>query len=188
MIADYDLQARAQGELEPGEKLLWVGRPDARRVGMQSIGLLFFGIVWTAFSIFWVAMAFVGTSQSHSPGSIAFPLFGVPFVLIGCCMLAAPFWAYRKGLTTVYAVTNRRALIISGAGARSVKSYSKDDIGAIERTERADGSGDVSFARQQYVGSSTTSSSTRGAAGGVFYGIPDARSVERILRETFKGG
>ena len=40
--------------------------------------------------------------------SICFPLFGLPFVLIGLGMLTAPHWAKRKALRTAYAVTDRR--------------------------------------------------------------------------------
>jgi hypothetical protein len=44
---------------------------------------------------------------------VLFPLFGVPFVLIGLGMLAAPYWMRRKAQNTVYALTDKRALILS---------------------------------------------------------------------------
>ncbi len=59
------------------------------------------------------------SATSRTGGSwLFFPLFGVPFLLIGLGMLAAPLWAYLRTRGTVYAVTEGRAVIILGGGAR----------------------------------------------------------------------
>src|SRR5260370_26489638 len=76
-------------------------------------------------------------------GFSAFPLFGLPFLCIGLAVILAPLWAYLKGRSTVYAVTNQRVMIISGSGNRSVKSYTPADIVSVEHRERPAGSGDV---------------------------------------------
>jgi Bacterial PH domain len=64
-------------------------------------------------------------------------------LLVGLGIILAPLWAYLKGRTTVYAVTNQRVMIISGGGTRSVKSCTPADIVSVDHRERADGSGDV---------------------------------------------
>src|SRR4029077_15515732 len=82
-------------------------------------------------------------ADSFSKGFSVFPVFGLPFVVIGLGIVLAPLWAYLKGRSTVYAVTNQRVLVITGNGTRSVKSYTPADIVSVEHRERPDGSGDV---------------------------------------------
>jgi hypothetical protein len=184
MMANYDLDSIARNELEPGESLLWSGSPDPRRSMLMSLPILLFAIPWTAFAIFWVASA-VGMSRSGpNPGGgfSFFPLFGIPFVLIGLAMLSGPFWAYRKAQQTVYAVSNKRAIIIVGGMTRNVQSFYPKKLGNIERTEKADGTGSIIFARRtnNSYNSNTNQSQTSSTAIG-FIGIQDVRTVERLI-------
>src|SRR5215216_6392607 len=178
MTIDYESQQMAQAELESGEQLLWHGRPGGRRFILGSIPIVLFGIPWTAFSLFWMAAAsgFLFTKSGNGIFSL-FALFGVPFVLVGFGMLGSPYWAYRKMKRTVYALTNRRALIITGGRSKTIRSYSSKDIGVIERTERANGKGDIYFATVE------GNKSTQRIG---FLGISDARRVERLLMDVFK--
>jgi hypothetical protein len=178
MNIDYEAQQRAQAQLEPGERLLWWGKPDPKRGLLLTIPIALFGIPWTAFSIFWMSAAsglVFGNSQ-RSWFSL-FALFGLPFVLVGLGMLTAPYWAYLKAQQTIYALTSRRALIIIGGRATKVQSYTGSDIGTIERTDRANGKSDVLFATV------TTSKSTQSIG---FMGIENGRHIERLLLDTFK--
>ena len=76
---------------------------------------------------------------------------------------------------------DRRVLIIVAARAKRVQSYDETQIANIERVERADGPGDLAFARELH----------RDSEGGhrptdvKFVGISDVRSVEDLLRKTF---
>jgi len=186
MMANYDLDAIARNELEPGESLLWSGSPDPRRSMLTSLPVLLFAIPWTAFAIFWVATAAGMTSnvRGSGGGSGFFPLFGIPFILIGLAMLSGPFWAYRKAQKTVYAVSNKRAIIITGGLTRNVQSFYPRSLGAIERSEKADGSGNIIFARRtnsNYNSNSNQSQTSTTSIG--FFGIPDVRTVERLIRQ-----
>ncbi|HKP12558.1 MAG TPA: hypothetical protein VJZ91_10625 [Blastocatellia bacterium] len=178
MTVDYEAQQAAQAQLDAGERLLWYGRPDPKRQLFGSLFVLLFGIPWTAFALFWTAAAsgLVWGELGFGWHSL-FALWGVPFVLVGFGMLSSPYWTYRKAKRTVYAVTSRRALIISGTRERKVQSFAARDIGLIERTERGNGKGDVMFA-------SSASDKTPQRIG--FTGIADARRVERLLLDTFK--
>jgi hypothetical protein len=71
------------------------------------------GIPVTAFAIFWMALASQQTKQISGPGSF-FPLFGIPFIVVGLGMLSSPLWRGRKALRTVYALTDQRAIIFEG--------------------------------------------------------------------------
>ncbi len=178
MNVDFEAQQTAQAQLEAGERLLWYGRPDPKRQLLGSLVVLLFGIPWTAFALFWTAAAsgLVWGEMGFGWHSL-FALWGVPFVLVGFGMLGSPYWLYRKAQRTVYAITNRRALIISGTRTREIQSYTARDIGIIERSERANGKGDVMFA---------TAASNKNPQRVGFTGIPDARRVERLLLDTFK--
>jgi hypothetical protein len=78
----YELRERVDRELESGEQIQWLQRPVPRYF-TPAAGFLF-GIHWTAFAIFWTTGAAWGTSKAGGAGFFrAFPLFGVPFILIG---------------------------------------------------------------------------------------------------------
>jgi hypothetical protein len=189
-LDDYNL---IQVELQPGEKLLWSGRPNPKRMAWQlpNIIAVVFAIPFTLFAIFWMCLAllpmaafFSAAEPSQMEGaafSLCFPLFGLPFLLVGLVMLTAPYWAYRRALKMVYGLTDRRALILTTGKSISVKSYSDEDIDNIERTEQADGSGDLIFAREEYRRRGRRH--TRNIA---FIGIPNVRAVERLMLDTFK--
>ena len=99
-------------ELDSGERVVWSGMPRAVCFTLASTGAFVFGIPWTAFALFWMGAAAAGTMNAEEDIGFMtfFPLFGLPFVLVGFGLLSAPLWAYRKGLNTAYVlyVTDRR--------------------------------------------------------------------------------
>ena len=52
-----ELDTRVRSELRQGEKLRWVGQPRPGRMARQALPIVLFGIPWTAFALFWMAMA-----------------------------------------------------------------------------------------------------------------------------------
>jgi Bacterial PH domain len=145
-----DAQQRAQSELQPGESLYWSGLANPGRAALTALPASLFGVPFAGFALFWITMAYNGThamskssSNAFTRGFSIFPLFGLPFLLIGLGIVLSPLWAYLKGLSTTYAVTNQRVMIISGSGTRSVKSCTPADIVSVDHRERPDGSGDV---------------------------------------------
>src|SRR5579875_316473 len=128
-----ELDARVRSELEPGEQLLWVGQPRPSRFVYQTLPIVFFGIPWTAFALLWTGMAIwglwgnAGAAPMQAQGmmggvfSVCFPLWGLPFILIGLGMLSSPFWAIRRAKRTCYALTDRRAIHIEAGAFRSVE-------------------------------------------------------------------
>ena len=52
-----DLDAIARDELAPGEAVAWAAQPDARRAALGALAVWLFAVPWTAFSVFWTAMA-----------------------------------------------------------------------------------------------------------------------------------
>ncbi|HAI13344.1 MAG TPA: hypothetical protein DCM28_16675 [Phycisphaerales bacterium] len=140
MMLPFGLQQILENELDKGETLLWLDQPDGSRMARSSLPIMLFAIPWTAFSCFWMLMA--------SKGSLLFAAFGIPFVLIGLGMLSSPFWAKRAAGKTVYALTDKRAIIIAGKfKSMTVTSYRPEQLTEMDREQRADGSGSLIFER-----------------------------------------
>ena len=117
-----EIQKQIQAELQPGERIRWSGQPVAGAASFNLAWIPFlFAIPWTAFAIFWTlaaaGMLFGHSNAGHEPLvlRLVFPLFGVPFILIGVWMLITPWRAKKKVQSmaekTAYVITDRRAII-----------------------------------------------------------------------------
>ena len=145
-----EAQYMAQSELQPGESLQWTGVADPGRATLAALPASIFGIPFAGFAVFWITMAFRGShaisKSSSNPvaqGFSFFPLFGLPFLFIGLGIVFAPLLAYFKAQKTVYAVTDKRVLVITGGRTRTVKSCTPADIVSVDHRERDGGTGDV---------------------------------------------
>ncbi len=182
-----DAQLRAQSELQSGESLYWTGTADPCRAALSALPASIFGIPFAAFALFWITQAYHATSamskssnNAFAKGFAVFPIFGLPFLLIGLGIVLAPLWAFLKGANTVYAVTNQRVMIITGGGNRSVKSYTPADIVSVEHRERPDGSGDIAITTNAVVRSSNNFTSQVKVA---LCGIPDVKqAVQQVIQ------
>lgn len=174
-----EMQDRVERELDAGEQIEWIAMPIPRFFTPAATGAFLFGIPWTAFAIFWTGGAAWGSSQVEGAGWFrAFPLFGLPFILIGLGMLSSPIWAFRRARRTVYAITNCRALSFEGGRTTTVRSYAPERLKEIYRKERRDGTGDVIIARRSWRDSEgDTQSEERG-----FLRVRDVKEVEARLR------
>ncbi|MCK4564002.1 MAG: hypothetical protein KAU94_04960, partial [Verrucomicrobia bacterium] len=112
-------------------------------------------------------------------GAGLFPLFGVPFVLIGIGMLSTPLWTYRKAFKTVYAITDRRAITFDGGRSTTVRSYPPEKLQDIYRKEKKDGSGDVVIVRSAW----RDSDGDRRSEELGFLRIENPKEVESLLNE-----
>jgi len=112
--------------LDADEKLIWHGAPaTGLRFSGAGLVLSFFGIFFLGFSVFWITMAF-GMGGGSGMARV-FPLFGVPFVLIGLWLVAGHWFfdAYKRKRAR-YALTNKRALIARTLFGRRMESYPID--------------------------------------------------------------
>lgn len=174
-----DVRARAQGELEPGEHVVWVGQPVPRLAARGAWVISVFAVPWTAFAVFWMVGA------SHAAG--LFGLFGIPFVAIGIAMFFAPAWMRRAAAGTVYLLTERRAVIVRPAllgTTTTVRSYRPAGLGAMTRRERSDGSGDLIF--EQYT--TRDSDGDRRTTRYGFMAVERVRELERLVQDTLLTG
>jgi hypothetical protein len=161
-------------ELEPDENLHWVGQPGMTFfLGISAFAPCLFAIPWTGFAVFWMY------SAARTGAPLFFVLFGLPFVLVGLAMLGSPLFTRRSLKNTVYAITDRRAIIIvKSFFSTKVVSVGPDELAGLQRKERANGTGDIlfngsDFTSQQAPGTIPTNG---------FHSIPEVREVERLLK------
>ncbi len=105
-------------------------------------------------------------------------LWGVPFILGGAGMVLyapASLWLAHR---IVYAVTDRRLMIVHDLAGRWVESFGRSDINALDIAERSDGSGDVVFWERVVRGEESDETRRRG-----FFGIAAVRDVARLVDE-----
>jgi hypothetical protein len=163
-----EFDAMVRSELNHGEQSLWLGQPRPSRFARQTIPLVLFGIPFTAFAILWTTMATWGAgngvANAGAPAffSVCFPLWGVPFILIGLGMLSSPFWFRRMAKRTCYALTDHRAILYEGGafGGVEVRSYVPASLTRMVRREFADGTGDLAFEEQLQLRRSGNSGTT----------------------------
>ncbi|MDP4779650.1 MAG: hypothetical protein NWS16_05385 [Akkermansiaceae bacterium] len=148
-ILPPDISSLVDIELRGGERVTWTGQPLPSRFARRSIGIVLFGIPWTAFALFWIAGASGFKMPDFSQGFGLFPLFGVPFVLIGFGMLSSPIWMRRKARRTAYVVTDQRAIVFAGGvfGSTTIRSFKPEQLNDIRRVQKPDGTGDLIFER-----------------------------------------
>lgn len=144
--------ATAAGPALGEERTLWFTHGDARDAFWRAWPIWLFAVPWTAFAVFWEAMVagsffFGGEGMAPAgwPGVMqgVMTLFGIPFVLIGFGMLAAPFWVARKTGRTIHVLTPTRLVRVTRGSTSEVQSMPLSRIVGITRRERRDGSGSL---------------------------------------------
>jgi hypothetical protein len=181
------IESRFQPDLLPDEQVVWTGQPDAGRIlDASDILLIPFSLLWGGFAIFWEANALGWAPLSSGrPAPTFFILWGVPFVLVGLYMIFGRFihkvWTRKR---TYYALTTKRALILTETWGRSVRSFNLDRLPGITTSSRGDGSGSIVFSPSGFpatMGFFGFGSSRRRFAPPGFYDIPDVRLVAQQI-------
>jgi hypothetical protein len=117
-----------------------------------------------------------------------FPLFGIPFVLVGLGMLTAPIWMRARARQVCYALTDRRAIVWEPRFFRGVevRSYGPAQLGKIRRTEYPDGSGDLVFEEVITFGRNSEGYTTTNRQRHGFLCIANVRQIEELLRKALR--
>ncbi len=111
-----DPQQTAREHLRPDEQLYWAGTGDPAKLFTGRDGFLVpFSIIWCTFVGFGAVS--VLRDPQLGPELVIFPVF----LILGLHMLFGRFLVKRhRKVTTVYAVTDRRAMVITPRGIREV--------------------------------------------------------------------
>jgi hypothetical protein len=122
---------------------LWTARPGlGLALRATDAFLIPFSLLWCGFAVFWEATVL----RVHAP--LVFPIFGSVFVAVGLYFVFGRFladaWARRR---TLYAVTDRRIVIVSGVLRRQVRSLFLEGLAEVNLTARRNGKGTLTFGR-----------------------------------------
>lgn len=103
-----NIREQLRREIGPKERLVWSGQPlPGVRFAASDAFLIPFSIMWGGFAFYWEY------SVWHLGAPLIFRLWGIPFVLIGMHLTVGRFFTDAMARAkTVYALTDRRALII----------------------------------------------------------------------------
>ena len=121
--------------LEKGERVRWAGRPNVYSILRTKSGLWWIGGMWLAI---WLAVYLLGW--------ISWTVF-TPLGLVGVAFVAGPFVILWESDKTVYAITDRRALVVHNGMKFDLASIAFDRMDEkLEVLETGFGSGHVYFA------------------------------------------
>lgn len=186
----YQLKTAIENALRPDEEILWTGRPNPWAILKSSWPLFLFAIPWTLFSLTWETIAIYGAFYANTAEGapwfvlLIFPIFGIPFILIGFGMLLSPYFAYKNTERTVHVITAGRIFNITlkwPFGGQNIVSLDGDMIKHVEVDMTDDSSGDVKI----IFGYTTDGEGDRWENKFIFYGIRNAREVKDILTDNF---
>ena len=170
--------------LEPGERLLWSGRPRLGLMLRASDAMAIpFSLLWCGFAIFW-EWGVVSIAQAPC----FFKLWSIPFVALGLYLVFGRFVvdAYQRG-RTFYGITDQRAVIMIEGLRRTVRTLALEGLAEIEFAEGRGGRRTLTFGRDAlgaYRG--LVLRGWPGSAGLAprFEGIENASEVLRTIRKT----
>ena len=179
------LAQRLRAELQPGEILLWTGRPDPALAARPAWTFTLIGgamlipttIIAGVIGIVVVAVAFATRSPCLA---LALLPFLAVFAIILLLLATLPFRARQLAQNTIYALTNRRAILWQkGLWNFQVRSFTPQQLGAMQRTERPDGTGDLIFEQLPYHDEHGRHLRSVG-----FTALARVRDVEDLIRAT----
>ena len=150
MENDPEAYALLEPELEPGERLLWTGRPPSGLWSSSDI------LAWEVFSwAFGLIFAFMagGTSSMMAldRGDISGAVMsGLFFGVIGLgSPIGTRIWDRAVRRRTCYGISNRRVLVRRGLRNATTMSYRLDQLVEVALREQAVGTGTIDFAKQR---------------------------------------
>jgi hypothetical protein len=163
-------------ELEPDEKIQWVGKPRSKYVKfyLYFIPTTLFGISFMAPMIIWALN--INWSKWDGPSTTALTLLIMTWITVCIGIISIPYWVKKSTDASRYILTNKRAIIFTQAFIdTTIKSF---DISYLYHLEmNPDGSGDIYFGLEsQYRDVDLVSKYG-------FIDLDDAKSVENILRK-----
>jgi hypothetical protein len=169
-----------QGELQPGEKILWSSAPIKSRLIIQFLGLGLAGLLLTGLAVY------AGLEANESLGDLLhrylrhFVIFATifgPFLLI--CSVQGVIKSGRIG----YALTTDRAIVAEAKlfGPMRLQSFPAVNLGSPQRVAKADGTGNIILATTWVRGRHGERKVETG-----FFHIPDVDLAYATLLEVAK--
>src|SRR5215469_15178386 len=176
------MEASISNELLEGEDLLWSGRPDprGRRIVSPARVFLILGLVFMPIGLVAVIIGLTLLLSSVIPpgsqaGLLGLFIPGGVFFVLGMVYLIIGLVGFSPSRNALYAITDRRVIILRPGRYMRASSYGKRAITQVHRIERPDGSGDLIFVGNPPYSSNNQYNSGTYSAGrlGAFSAIPN---------------
>jgi len=132
--------------LEPGEDVLWVGRPRPYVFMLRGMPSLFFGATWSILGAWWYHGAMLAPWEGWWK---IVPILSLPFIAAGWSFFFYPINLGARARHTWYVVTNRRVLIARWHSRSPVELqvFTRKEMGPPQVIRRFDGLFEVILAR-----------------------------------------
>jgi hypothetical protein len=175
-----------QAQLQSGELLCWTGSaPRHRSLHRLRITLL---AACTGLMVLLTGMLLL-----LNPGFLRRSISAaLPVLLLTCLaalgglLLASELYFSGKREPSVYAITNRRALVITQPSPGKVSAYGMEILQAVKIRQRRDGSGDILFEYAARWEADELGRLRRQTQPVGFFGLPDVQAVYRLLQNIGK--
>lgn len=170
--------------LRDGETVLWTGTPYENASYHPPLVFIFGVLFWLGFVIAWMVIA-------ARLGGL-FALAGIPFLLIGGVMLwFLTFGIARRGKTTLYAVTETRALILYDTPhGTDCLEYAFSRLSGVMLRHVRNGSGTIELVSPESMvlqNMNYVAGRRARLAGGTFEMISNPERVYRLISERISG-
>ncbi len=188
-----DMNGLLEQTLDSGERIVWSGVPDADSLRRNSMPLMIFGCFWTFATLIILGFAFtVFKSVSEfglDRGVSFFGIFLAPFLLAGAFMIFRPLAAKRKAFRTIYAVTDRRLVILEAGKHLTTKSLAYGALRNVQTREREGGIGDIYINNDLPPELASIRQYGRGARNYAFFtliGVQPVQDIEKMIWDAKK--
>ena len=184
--------ARAAERETRGERIEWIGRPDALYAAKWSTLVWIIALPWLYFIVKWELASLGllmqelsrGTSRTPVVFLVGFALWGLPFIAVGLSMLATPLWIYRRAKATAHIVTDRRIITVRRRRREiQVATVEPSRIVSVGR-QTIHGRGNISMV----LGKTTDSDGDVTDLRETFWLVEDAERAETLIEALRKGG
>ena len=153
-------------ELAAGEEIRWAGVSSLRTVLPRGLLLILIGLVFALSPYF---------STDHNEHGLKILVWAV-FLYVGLRMSYGGLTSILAYRTTVFVVTDRRALTVRRFLGISVRSFPPGSVNILDYHIKADGSGSIAFQAQEVTGLDTSGVEKIG-----FQGVQDVAGARRAL-------
>ena len=127
--------------LEPGEEVLWQGRPRPYVFVLRGMPSMFFGATWSILGALWYHGSGGLTQTPFEGWWKILPFVPLPFIAAGWSFFFYPINLGARARHTWYFVTNRRVIIARWHSTKPVELqvFARKDMGAPQVVKRFDG-------------------------------------------------
>ena len=136
--------------LDPGEEILWHGRPRPYVFMLRGLTSIFYGVTWSILGAFWYhGSGGIGEYSAFSGWWKLVPLLSLPFIFAGWSFFLYPIRLGARARRTWYVVTNRRVFIaqLHGRQPPELRVFTREEMGPPHVVKRLDGLYEVVLTR-----------------------------------------